>query len=149
MRNSSSKTPLSQKMKNTHSKTPLSQKGRKFLIVNLSIQKEDLVTKASFNPRRKHHVCMPSYFNETEELVNYEPSRIENDPDHYANTLQDNIKFKQFFNQLRLSREARTKITKSIINIVEAHHKGGVTVKGSIPRKAREQTSAIIFSEAD
>ncbi|THG00809.1 hypothetical protein TEA_027345 [Camellia sinensis var. sinensis] len=54
--------------------------------------------EASFNPRRKHHVCMPSYFNETEELVNYDPPSIEKDLDHYAKTLQDNIKFKQFFN---------------------------------------------------
>lgn len=36
-----------------------------------------------------HHVCMASYFEETKEMVNYEPLRVEKDPDHYAKTLQN------------------------------------------------------------
>ena len=99
--------------------------------------------------RGGHHVYVASYFEETEEMVNYEPPRVEKDPDHYAKTLQDCVKFKQFFDQLGLSREARTEITKSIINIAEAHHEECMSTEGSIPRKAKEQSSAITFSEAD
>ncbi|CAL5386670.1 unnamed protein product [Camellia sinensis] len=99
--------------------------------------------------RGGHHVYVASYFEETEEMVNYESPRVEKDPDHYAKTLQDCVKFKQFFDQLGLSKEARTEITKSIINIAEAHHEGCMSTEGSIPRKAKEQSSAITFSEVD
>ncbi|KAF5934197.1 hypothetical protein HYC85_030368 [Camellia sinensis] len=88
--------------------------------------------------RGGHHVYVASYFEETEEMVNYEPPRVEKDPDHYAKTLQGCVKFKQFFDQLGLSREARTEITKFIINIAEAHHEECMSTEGSILRKAKE-----------
>ncbi|XP_028086303.1 uncharacterized protein LOC114287219 [Camellia sinensis] len=56
----------------------------------------DLEGGEEYNGRGGHHVYVASYFEETEEMINYEPPRVEKDPDHYAKTLQDCVKFKAF-----------------------------------------------------
>jgi hypothetical protein len=94
-------------------------------------------------------VCMTSYYDHLDEIASHEQPRVTPDPDAAVKVLQGSTKFKTFYDALGFTAAARTEITRSIVNIAEAHQQACMAMDGSVPRTIREGANSITFSDAD
>ncbi|GFS28708.1 hypothetical protein Acr_00g0003440 [Actinidia rufa] len=76
-------------------------------------EEEDIFSVNVVTYHEEESANMASYYDEIEEIAGYEEPRAAPDPDAFAKTLQNCMKFRSFFDQLGLSNPARLDITKA------------------------------------
>jgi hypothetical protein len=79
--------------------------------------------------------------------IHYEPHVHVPDHDIQAKALMESVKFKRFFDQLELKKDARVEATKAIIRAAERQE--CMQIDPKVPKFCKEGINKISFSEAD